>query len=720
MSYVWAITLSTSFFLIVQHHRRARARHAKLDQPPPAPCDLVQYAPSGDEKTVVVRAVTPQERRPVHSSLSGYASVSPVTIAALFRQAVERHGNEVALRVERKNAAGGFVWEDYTWLQYYQESLSVARALIKLGLGKWQSVGILGFNSPEWLIGNMAAILAGGLSVGIYSTNGAELCQYITEHCGAVVLLVEDNSQLKKCVEFADKVDCLQAVVVWKEQPDPKLKQQLKKTQVLHWSELVAMGGEAKGPYQETLEERMAASSVTDACTLIYTSGTTGRPKAVMLSQDNVTWTAGQLGTVFPDVGKVPEHIISYLPLSHVAAQMLDIYSPLSVATHGGNCTLWFARPDALKGTLKLTLGDCRPTIFFGVPRVWEKLQVAIEEKSKKETSSIKKNLLAWALRVGRKGYEASEFRSSIQFPTVRHFLADKVIFSKVRKALGLDRCRHAITGAAPITRDTLYFFGSLNVPIMETYGMSECTGPQTFGTEGAYKIGSCGRSLPGCEIKLDHVATRDRPGEGEICYRGRHVMLGYMHDEKNSREAIDDQGYLHSGDVARVDQDRFVFITGRIKELIVTAGGENIAPVPIEDKLKQECPLISNCMVVGDHRNYNVILITLKSVLNDATGEWTTTLSEEAKQLSPGVTTTEQAEKDPKWQAYLQGGMDRTNSAAVSRAQRVQKFTILPKDFSIPTGELTPTLKLKRSVVAEKYAFVIENLYSPSGAALD
>lgn len=282
--------------------------------------------------------------------------------------------------------------------------------------------------------------------------------------------------------------------------------------------------------------------------------------------------------------------------------------------------------------------------------------------------------------------------------------------FKKVRLALGLDRCRFCFTGAAPIQMETLNFFGALGIPVDEVYGMSECAGPTTLGVPTARKFGSCGKIMPGCEIKLEHQEGRDKEGEGEICYRGRHIMMGYMNNPEKTRETIDADGWLHSGDVGRMDEDGFYYITGRIKELIITAGGENIAPVPIENALKEALPAISNCMMVGDKKKYNVMLVTLKTTaLSD--GTFTNTLAAEAALVS-AAKTIQEAKDDESWVEYLENGRSYANDKAVSRASKVQKIAILPTEFSIEGGELGPTLKLKRHKVMEKYQDIIDALY--------
>jgi len=391
---------------------------------------------------------------------------------------------------------------------------------------------------------------------------------------------------------------------------------QIPEQPVLTWSEFLALGrGADEEKLQSELDARIGNTRPGHCATLIYTSGTTGNPKAVMCSHDNVTWTARGTLSYFPRYGKaVEERLISFLPLSHVAAQIVDIHVPMSIAAHSpGNCVVWFARPDALKGSLTVTLQAAHPTAFLGVPRVWEKMQEKMTSIAAK-SGGLKKTIAAWAKSKGFEGFKAGEVGGAGLLPSM-HVLAEKLVFNKVKLALGLDKCGLFFSAAAPISPDTINFFGSLGIELMELYGMSESSGPATVCRYNYRKVGSVGIPYSGVEVKLDHVDGRDPAGEGEICLRGRNVMMGYLKDPEKTREAIDEKGYLRSGDVGRLDQHGMAYITGRIKELIITAGGENVAPVPIEDTLKRECPAISNCMLVGDHRKFNSIVITLKTV---------------------------------------------------------------------------------------------------------
>lgn len=495
------------------------------------------------------------------------------------------------------------------------------------------------------------------------------------------------------------------------------------------------------------LDTRIASQKPGHCCSLIYTSGTTGNPKAVMISNDNATWTAGamlnSLGIVW---GDKPEHAVSFLPLSHIAAQILDLYGPLWVgANKASPWTVWIARNDALKGTLGLTLKAARPTFFFGVPRVWEKfcakLQMALGAKE-----PTGKHMVGWARAA------ASRYGNNMQVGGTRDVpweypIAEGAVLAKIKVMLGFDRCKVYFTGAAPTDRQTLDFFYSIGIPLYEVYGMSEVSGPATLARVYHYKIGSCGPRMEGAETVIrprveDDAAPADDPkatpsdekedekdpdeqqqeemrDSGEICMRGRNNMMGYMYDEEKTKKTIDEQGWVHSGDLGKF-VDGCLFITGRIKELIITKGGENIAPVPIEEKIKELCPGISNAMAIGDERKYVTLLVTLKTVQGkDEKGvpvETPTDILAPAAQQMGDSKTVGEAQKDEKLKAAIQNAVDTYNKVARSRAQKIQYFRILPTDFSRAPAEgkaeLGPTLKLKRSVVVKKYKSTIDEMY--------
>jgi len=466
---------------------------------------------------------------------------------------------------------------------------------------------------------------------------------------------------------------------------------------VYSWKDFLAMGTKVEAG---VLKGRMKAQAPVHCATLIYTSGTTGNPKAVMLSHDNLTWTAKAANGMF-EVGR-EDHIVSYLPLSHIAAQMLDLHGPMSTGS-----TVSFAKPDAMQGTLVDTLQDVRPTIFLGVPRVWEKIEERMRAVGAANTG-VMKSIGDWA-KV--QGLEANYAKINHQGVGWKYYIAGP-IFAKIRKQLGLDRCRLQASGAAPITKQTLEYLMSVDVPVFDLYGMSESSGPQTISVPTAAKIGSCGKSIPGTELVIDKP---DKKGEGELIYRGRHIFMGYMHNVDATRETIDMEGFLHSGDVGKVDSDGFMFITGRIKELIITAGGENIPPVLIEDMVKEESPAVSNVMLIGDKRKFLSCLVTLR-VEADAQAKPTNQLAgpaiTAAQKVGSSATTVEEAIACPKFNALIQSGIDGYNKRAISRAQNIQRFYILPKEFTVDDGDLTPTMKLKRKVVNDKWAAEIEAMY--------
>jgi len=665
---------------------------------PSTPEELSPYEPGSK-----VFAIESDGRIPIRLAKRGVASIPPECIYEVFRRAAKNGGDRAALKWE--NAEGQ--WVSWTWKQYHEECEKAARAFIHLGLQPHESVNIIGFNSPEWFFANNGAVLAGGKAAGIYTTNGPDACAYITEHSEARVVVVENEAQLAKFLAVWDRLPRLKAIVVYRPANEEAVNRFEKNGQVMSWKAFIAHHNEVP---EAELQKRYQKQNPGDCCLLIYTSGTTGPPKAVMISQDNIFFTAqtllDRIGATF---GAGEEVGVSYLPLSHIAAQMVDIWNPINItAFRPGYFTVWFARPDALKGTLATTLKTARPTFFFGVPRVWEKMMEGIKAVGAKNTG-LKKSVATWAKNIGATYWKNHQTGGSGAVPA-GYGIAKKIVFSKVRLALGLDRSVMQYTGAAPMGQEVFDFFASLDIPVFELYGMSECTGPQTVTFHNAYRAGTTGTSLLGTELKLDHVDGRDKPGEGEICYRGRHIMMGYMKQLEKTRETIDPEGFLHSGDVGRLDADGFLSITGRIEELIITAGGENIAPVPIENAIKLAGPALSNVMMVGDRRKYNVCLITLKAQLN-AEGMSTDALAGEALAVNPAVTTVSGAKKDPVWQAYIQKAIDTYNKEAVSQAQKIQKFAILDQDFSI-AHELTPTLKLKRDVTAEKYAALIDSMY--------
>ncbi|TRY98417.1 hypothetical protein DNTS_017963 [Danionella cerebrum] len=629
---------------------------------------------------------------------SGPEAAAALTVNQMFSSTVQRFGEYPALGWKE-----GEQWKSMSYSEYYKACRTAAKSFLKLGLERYHGVGILGFNSAEWFIADIGAILAGGFAVGIYTTNSPEACQYVAENCQANILVVENHKQLQKILQVQDKLPHLKAIIQYKDE----LKE--KKPNLYTWAEFMELGRDEP---DAQLDDIISSQKPNQCCTLIYTSGTTGQPKGVMLSHDNLTWTAFSTSqhVSLTDADKLQEVVVSYLPLSHIAAQMIDIWLPMKA---GG--VTYFAQPDALKGSLANTLREVRPTAFLGVPRVWEKMQEKMKSIGAK-SSTVRRKVASWAKGVGLEtNLTKMEHNGSVSRKPLNYRVAKRLVFRKVRKALGLDRCTRCYTGAAPITKDTLEFFLSLDIPLFELYGMSESSGPHTITQTNAFRLTSCGKVIPGCKTKL---CNPDSEKIGEICFWGRHVFMGYLNMPDKTEEALDEEGWLHSGDLGKLDENDFLFITGRIKELIITAGGENIPPVPIEDAVKEAVPLISNAMLIGDKRKFLSMLLTIKSEVNGETGSPEDELTPEALEICQklGSSSTRVSDiaggRDRAVHAAIQEGINHVNEKATSNAQRIQKWMILDQDFSIPGGELGPTMKLKRPVVMKMYKDQIESFY--------
>jgi long-subunit acyl-CoA synthetase (AMP-forming) len=588
---------------------------------------------------------------------------SKLRVMDVLERTARSNGSKSALRVKRP---GG--WKTYSWNEYRQQVRQVARALIAIGTPPKSGICIIGYNCPEWFFADVGSIYAGAMPAGIYTTSSPEQCEYIAKHCDASVVFVENKTQLDKFLQVRDRLPNLKALVL--------MQGEANQPGVYSWVKFLELG---LNTAEQDLERRIAAQTADDIATLIYTSGTTGVPKGVMLSHDNLTWTAQAAATLVG--GQAGDQVISYLPLSHIAEQIVSLHGPMSF----GAC-VWFAESMESLGE---TLREVRPHYFLGVPRVWEKIQEKIMAAGARNPP-LKKKIAAWARRQGMVGGYADQQHVA---KSPLYAVANALVFKKVRKQLGLDRARIAVTSAAPISRDTLEFFLSLGVPICEVYGMSECTGPATASLPDKYHTGKAGFALPGTELKI--------ADDGEVCMRGRHVFKGYFKDSMATAEALDQDGWLHSGDIGTIDANGFLQITDRKKDLIITAGGENVAPALVEGYLKG-IPVVSQAVVIGDRQRYLSVLLTLNA----------DRIRQDAAACGSAASDAETASRDDRFLQFLQRQIDAVN-ARLARVQAVKKFKVIPQEFSIEGGELTPTMKVKRKVVTEKYKKEIDQLYS-------
>ncbi|CAI9560204.1 unnamed protein product [Staurois parvus] len=482
----------------------------------------------------------------------------PVTVHQMFMECVDKYGDFNALS-SKKNG----IWEHASFLEYYKLCRQAAKGFLKLGLKRFYSVGILGFNAPEWFISAVGTVFAGGIATGIYTTSSPEACHYVASDCRANIIVVENQKQLEKILQIWDKLPDLKAVVQYKGSL------QVKHSNLYTWDEFLELG---KDINEEHLDDIINSQKPNQCCVLIYTSGTTGNPKGVMLSHDNITWTAAhasRAGDMQPAEVQ-QESIVSYLPLSHIAAQIYDLWTGIKWGEH-----VYFANPDALKGTLVDTLKEAQPTSHMGVPRVWEKIMERIKEVSA-QASTVKRKMLSWAMSVNLERNLSPPRNGELKLflPAV----ADYLVLSKIRKMLGFSHCQKHFSGAAPISKGTLEFFLGLNITLYEAYGMSETSGPHVMSSPYTHRFQCCGKAVPGCQMK---IVNKDSDGNGEICFWGRTVFMGYLNMEEKTKEVFDEDGWLHSGDIGKMDTDDFLQVTGRIKELIITAGGENVPPIP-------------------------------------------------------------------------------------------------------------------------------------------
>lgn len=616
----------------------------------------------------------------------------PISVPTLVNEAVERWGDLPALGTRIEGAG----WDIVNFRQYREDVRTVAKAFIKLGLERYHSVCILGMNSKEWFYADIGAIHAGGFAAGIYTTNSPDACLHCLKTSYANIAVVENDMQLQKILKIRDQVPDLKAIIQYTGKPSD--------SSVLSWQDLMDIGSKES---DEKLDEIIDSLAVNECCSLLYTSGTTSLPKAVMLSHDNLIFNA-KMAAKYLDMEPGNERILSYLPLSHAAAQAADLFMGLVC----GGC-VYFGDKNVLKGSMVDNLKAMKPTILFGVPRVWEKIKEGLETAEKK-SSRVKQFLFYHARSAGLAHYKAvSEGYVGESF-SYKFF--KRLVYGKVKEALGFDQCRTYLSGAAPIPTEVREFLTSLDMPVTEVYGMSETSGGHFISKSPDLDLNAIGRTFPGTRSKIDQP---DENGNGEICMYGRNVFMGYLNDPEKTEEALDSDGWLHSGDLGKINKNSFLQITGRIKELIITAGGENVAPALIELAVKTEIPIISQAVIIGDRRKYLSMLATLKCVINMETGVPQDELSPESKVWLKSIgasqykTVSEIVEKKPA-EVYkaIEEGIKRVNDNAISQAQRIQKFTILPKDFSLATGELGPTMKVLKRIVFVKYEKEIEALY--------
>ncbi len=570
----------------------------------------------------------------------------------------------------------GGSWKSYSWAEYGEMARKFAAAMIGLGCPAGANINICGYNCVEWVIADVGAMVAGGVPSGIYHTNSAEKMAYIIDHSEAKLVVLEDTEQWEKFDKMRDELETVVRVVMIRDAD--KIDDEL----VVSFDEFLESGTE----HLDEVDERIKGIALEDVGTMIYTSGTTGPPKGVMLTHENLAATADMAFEAVGDALVEPEDcVVSYLPLSHIAEQMFTIHLAISL----GYAVYFAPSIEELKETLQVA----RPALFFAVPRVWEKFKTAMEAKLAERTG-VGAMVVNWARKVGMEGgHQIIEYGEPQGFTAMKYNIADKLFFSKLAGKVGLDRLKVAISAAAPIGQDVIEFFMSAGIIIREVYGQSEDCGPTTlnYPDAGGTRLGTVGKPMPGVEVKI--------ADDGEVLVRGPNVFKGYYKMQDKTDETLID-GWLHSGDIGEFDEDGFLRITDRKKNIIITGGGKNIAPAPVEGKIKSH-GAVSQAVMIGDKRKFPSALITLDPEAAPAYAEskgWPTDLEELAKY--------------PEFLEDIQAHVDEVNSH-FAKVEQVKKFTVLPHEFTEDTGELTPTQKVKRRVVTEHFADEIDAMYA-------
>jgi long-chain acyl-CoA synthetase len=566
-------------------------------------------------------------------------------------------------------------WLPITWAQFGDGARRVASFLVDEGIKPGDHVAIWAGNRAEWHTADAAILLIRGCPVPVYQTLSADQAQYVLNHSETRLVFVENEAILARVLQERDQLRHLRRVVVMEGVDDPS-----PDGFVVPWRSALDVGQESVARNGAEIDERASLTQMDDVVTLIYTSGTTGPPKAVMLTHNNIAASARGLHDIV-EVGP-DDRVLSYLPLAHIAERMVSEFRSYRY----GNAT-WFL--DGLPN-LGARLREVRPTHFFGVPRVWEKMATQVR-KQIATSSPVKRALTQWAIRTGRRASDLREKGERVPTGLQRRLdLADRLVLSKLRAALGFDDVRILASGAAPIDPEVLRFFRSMGLEICEVYGQSENTGSTTVNRPGRSRIGTVGEVYPGNEVRIAE--------DGEILVRGGVVFPGYLNNPEATAATLVD-GWLQTGDVGEFDADGYLRITDRKKDLIITAGGKNVSPGNIENALGSHA-LIGHAVAIGDRRPYMTALLTLDA--------------EEAPAIAAqrGWPTDRRAMAEhPAVLAEVQSHVDAVN-AKLSHVEQVKRFTIIADEFTVDE-ELTPTMKVKRKVVTEKYADDIDALYS-------
>lgn len=598
---------------------------------------------------------------------------SDETLPGLLATWARRRPGGVAIRVKRLG-----VWQEITWRDYFAATEAAAHGLRALGVGPGDHVAILSENRPEWLFVDLAAQGIGARSVGIYQTNPPNDVAYILNHCGSSVLFCEDQEQVDKAVAVASETPRVRHVVVF----EPRGTRTYADARLRSWDAFLEQGRARAAREPDWFACEIRARDPAAPSMVVYTSGTTGEPKGAMLSSRNARaqqCLVDALGITEDD------QLLSYLPLCHVAEKIFTVFIPLAAGcvTHFGESI----------DTVREDVREVSPTIFLGVPRIWEKMHAAVSVRME-DASWLKRTVYRWGTRLGHALAERRRAGPLAVRDRVLRFVADVLLFRPLQERLGMRRCRLPYSGAAPIAPDLLRWFHAIGVEVLEGYGQTECAGVSHSNLPGRMRFGTVGPALPTMACRIGE--------DGEILLRGPGVFVGYLHDDATTRQTVDAQGWLHTGDIGAIEADGSLRITGRKKEILITQGGKNISPEHVENALKMS-PFINEAVAVGDGEKFVAALIQIDY---DVVANWAS-----GRRLQY-TSYADLACKDEVVK-LVQREIDRCNRH-VSHVEHVKAFRMLPKELHQDDGELTPTRKVRRRAVCERYRDLIDSIYRP------
>ncbi|MGC8755832.1 MAG: AMP-dependent synthetase/ligase [bacterium] len=595
------------------------------------------------------------------------------SIVSMFYQRAKQHPEKLAILWNRKGE-----WQHILWKEYRDHVYNASYGLLGLGFKNGDKANIIGINRPEWFYSDLAILSNGGISVPVYHTNTPKQIEYISQHSDASVIFLENKIQLEKVLSIKSNLPSLKKIIIWDNT-------EIKDPMIMPFSELELLGEKIKKEQFNAIEKRVNEIRLDDIATIVYTSGTTGPPKGAMISHSNIVWTCEAL-TKANDYFDTDMYM-SYLPLSHIAERIGIYYS--SIFTDGT-----VGIPESLD-KLAADIKVIQPHIMFAVPRVMEKFYAGIKV-ALSQTKGFKKKIINFAINTGNewvknieRGKPASEIPPLLK---LKRKIADKLVYSKLKHELGFFRGRLLIAGGAPVPPEILRFFHSINIPLCVVYGQTEVTGPTSIHEHGNIKFDTAGPPVPGVEVKIAQ--------DGEILVKGGNVFVGYFKNPEATAEALKD-GWLYSGDIGEFDSNGHLKVTDRKKDIIITSGGKNISPSNIESIIKSN-PLISQVVVIGDKKPYLTALITLN--IENA--------QKFAKEKGIHDTNIQSLSKHPEINKAISEFISKVNDG-LAKYETIKRFTILERDFTQDADELTPTLKVKRKVVTERYAAIIDSMYN-------